>query len=305
MIRVELRNISTFLKIVELGQFSRAAEALGYAQSTVTTQLHQLEREMGGPLLTRNNSSVELTEFGRQFLPLAQEMQDVQLEMETLRTGTDAITGTLRVGVIESLLYSDFLKLVSAFSAKLPLVNLEFFTASSLELHRMLTENRLDMAVCFAQAYDYSSLDVVQTKSARVLFATTPSNPLAKKRKVTLDDLSSVPLIMTEEISVYHQALHTMMNAAGLVLRHRCKVQSSHAIKQLVLMTDGVCYLPEYALADELATGRMVALSTDFAPDAYDLIVAIRKERWHSPQLREMLQLAQESDWLTGTSANG
>lgn len=295
---MELRNITTFLKIVELGKFSRAAEALGYAQSTVTTQLHQLEQELGSPLLNRNNSMVELTEFGRDFLPLAQEMHDVEAEMHAMRTGANNVTGTLRIGVIESLFYSNFLDVIPPFTEHLPRVTLELFTDSSMQLHRMLTENRVDLIVCFAQPYDYSPIDVVQTCSSRVLFATTPENHLVGKGPVSLDDISSTPLIMTEDVSVYHQALHRTMNAAGLVVRPLYKMQSSHAIKELVQRTNGVCYLPEYALGQELRAGRMVALETLFPAGNVQVIVAIRKERWHSPQLRDMLQLLQETNWL-------
>ena len=81
---MELRNINTFLRIVDLKQFSKAASELGYAQSTVTSQIHQLEEELGSPLFDRLNNTVALTEFGRAFLPLAQKMYNTEKEMQAL-----------------------------------------------------------------------------------------------------------------------------------------------------------------------------------------------------------------------------
>ena len=59
--KMELRNVKTFIKIAEIGNFSRAASDLGYAQSTVTMQIQTLERELGVSLFERNGKSAVLS----------------------------------------------------------------------------------------------------------------------------------------------------------------------------------------------------------------------------------------------------
>ena len=61
---MELRNIITFLKVVEMKNFSKAAEKLGYSQSTITIQIQQLEKELGTQLFERIGKGVTLTEQG-------------------------------------------------------------------------------------------------------------------------------------------------------------------------------------------------------------------------------------------------
>ena len=61
---MELRNLITFLKIIETGSFSKAAEQLLYSQSTVTIQIQQLEEELGVPLFERVGRRMVLTEAG-------------------------------------------------------------------------------------------------------------------------------------------------------------------------------------------------------------------------------------------------
>ena len=68
---MELRNIKSFLKIAECGSFSQAANYLGYAQSTVTFQIQQLEEELGYSLFERIGKKISLTSYGENFLPLA------------------------------------------------------------------------------------------------------------------------------------------------------------------------------------------------------------------------------------------
>ena len=62
---VEIRNLKTFLKVAERKSFTKAAEALNYTQSTVSTQIKQLETELGVPLFERINQKTGLTERGK------------------------------------------------------------------------------------------------------------------------------------------------------------------------------------------------------------------------------------------------
>lgn len=68
---MELRHLNTFKVVVEVRGFTRAAEFLGYAQSSVTAQIQALEEEIGNPLFDRLGKKVVLTEAGRRLLPYA------------------------------------------------------------------------------------------------------------------------------------------------------------------------------------------------------------------------------------------
>ena len=62
---MELRNLNTFIQVAELESFSKAAEKLGYSQSTVSFQIKQLEDELNCLLFERINHTITLTEIGR------------------------------------------------------------------------------------------------------------------------------------------------------------------------------------------------------------------------------------------------
>lgn len=71
---MELRNINTFLHIAELHSFSRTARQLGYSQSAVSSQIAQLEAELGAPLFDRVGKTVRLTGAGETFLGYARTL---------------------------------------------------------------------------------------------------------------------------------------------------------------------------------------------------------------------------------------
>ena len=100
---MELRNITTFLRVAELQNFTHAAQELGYSQSAVTVQIRQLEIELGVPLFERIGRSVNLTAPGQAFLQQAGEIiKAAERARDAVRTAPEP-EGTLRLGTMESL----------------------------------------------------------------------------------------------------------------------------------------------------------------------------------------------------------
>ena len=91
---MELRNVYTFIRAAELKNFSKTADLLGYAQSTVTMQIHQLEEELGKPLFDRLGRTVSLTTFGEACLPLARKLYATAQEMQSLNLEPAELTGS-------------------------------------------------------------------------------------------------------------------------------------------------------------------------------------------------------------------
>ena len=81
---MELRNLITFLKIVETGSFSKAAEQLRYSQSTVTVQIQQLEEELNVQLFDRIGKKVYVTEKGRELEGHAQKMIELSQKISAI-----------------------------------------------------------------------------------------------------------------------------------------------------------------------------------------------------------------------------
>lgn len=93
---MELRHLITLKTIVEKGGFKKAAYQLGYAQSSVTTHIKELETELGKPIFDRLGKQVVLTQYGHQFLPYA--LKIIELYTQALTTNVKA-TGNLTLGI--------------------------------------------------------------------------------------------------------------------------------------------------------------------------------------------------------------
>lgn len=101
---MEIRNLITFTKVAETQSLSKAAKALGYAQSTVTMQMQQLEQELGAQLYERVGKQIRITQTGQEFLSYAGAI--VRMSEEALMVGRQkeaAVSGSLRLGILSPL----------------------------------------------------------------------------------------------------------------------------------------------------------------------------------------------------------
>ena len=135
----------TFLRVAELGSFSRAAEQLGYSQAAVTVQMKQLERELGTQLFERIGRRIRLTEDGARFIPYAQELLKAARNARTFVQGARTPSGRLRIGTAESLSISVLPPGLLQFHRLCPLVETSLHTGLISELFDMVRQNHVDL----------------------------------------------------------------------------------------------------------------------------------------------------------------
>lgn len=294
---MELRNIFTFLRAVELGNFSKTAEALGYAQSTVTMQIQQLEEELGHPLFDRFNRSISLTAFGESFLPLAQRMYNTAQEMTTLTADPRELGGTLRIGIVESLFFSEFLKLIPQYQAMFPNVLLDFRTASSVEIVDLLMKNRLDLGCYLETTETAPGLNRHFSNSAPVRFVANRHHPLAGQSSVSLARIVQENFVLTEEVGVYYQSLFKLLAHNHLSIREGIRLKSTRGIVEVLKYSSGISFLPEYAVRQEIRQGTLQVIPVAIPPVRITVTVTTHREKWISPQMQGMIRLLQTEPW--------
>ena len=99
---MELKNLRTFQAVVDQGSYQKAADALGYTQSTVTVHIQQLEEELGVPLFQRVGRRMTLTQAGEQALAQTRELLLAAERLSQLGLERQAPSGTLRVDMAET-----------------------------------------------------------------------------------------------------------------------------------------------------------------------------------------------------------
>src|SRR5690625_2396626 len=133
---MELRHLITLKTIVERGGFKKAAEHLGYAQSSVTTHIQELEAEVGKPLFDRLGRKVILTHYGERLLSYA--IKIIDLHAQALNPDEEP-TGDLIIGISESLTIGRIPPILLEYKRSYPKVNLSL---KSIENYDVRSEER-------------------------------------------------------------------------------------------------------------------------------------------------------------------
>jgi DNA-binding transcriptional LysR family regulator len=274
--------MQTFLRVAELENFTKAANEMNYAQSTVTMRIQQLERELGVPLFDRIGKKTCLTPKGREFLNYANEILHIMERVHTLGKGDKEVNGKLRVGVLESLLFSCMLDVIPIYKNEYKNINIEVKLGQAADLLALLKQNRLDMAYISGNLNTDSELQCCYKRQERLIFVANSNNVLARQHDVALNELLTHPLIATELSGICYGRLCELAASYNLVLRHSIVVDSTMAIAKLLRKDMGVSFLPEYSVRHQLQAGELVQVDVDIPPQTYYCQILYHKSKWVS-----------------------
>lgn len=241
------RQLEIFEAIARLGSFTRASEELYLTQPTVSMQMKKLTDIVGAPLVEQVGKKVLLTEDGRELAQASREIFAI-LDRYTMsvaqRRGLEK--GKLRLMAITTASYfaprllGDFARLHPGIDVSLRVTNKEQVLAS-------MADNLDDL---YLLGTPPEEIDVVATPimDNPIVVLAAPEHTLAKKKRLTLEQLAQEPWIMREAGSGTRKAIERLFLDHGLEIRPRLELGSNEAIKQAILAGLGISALSCHAL---------------------------------------------------------
>ena len=291
---MDLRNIKTFLRVASLGSISRAAEELDYAQSTVTAQIQQLERELGFPLFDRIGKRLSITAPGQAFLRYANEICALTQKAGELGNDPKEMAGTLRVGVLESLLFSVLPGILPTFKREFPNVEVQLNMGQAEYLLTQLKQNRLDMVYLSADRNTDPELCCAYQRREELVFLTAPDHPAANRR-IGAAELFEYEFLVTERSGICYRRLRELAASRRLTLRHGMVVDSTVVIASLLKQGMGLAFLPEYSVWQQLERGELARVAVQLPRQTYYSQLLYHKSKWLAPFMEQFIALLREA----------
>lgn len=235
----------TLQKIVELGSFTKAAEALGYTQSSISQMIASLENELGIKLLTRSRTGVKLTIEGTELYPFIDRcilqyraMQEKANEIKGLETGI------IRVGTISSITCHWMPQLINGFQKLYPQVQFLFHQGDYSSIQEWIKTGAVDFGFITPPAV--TNLETLPIKDGEMLAVLSSSHPLAARSSVGLEEIAEEPFILLEE-GHYSEPINAF-HAAGLQPNIKYTIHDDYAIMTMVEAGLGISILAELML---------------------------------------------------------
>lgn len=293
---MDIRNLKTFIKAAELGTITGAARELNFAQSSASAQIQQLEKELGFPLFDRIGKRVSLTALGVRFLSRAYEITKSLEEAANLGKDISELGGTLRVGVLESLLFGKVLKILPDFKEKFKNLDLQLKMGQASELLSQLRHNRLDMVYISAGQNTDPELSCRYKRQENLIFVCGAGHTLAEKKQVSLSELFGFGFALTERTGICCGRLRELAEQSGAVLRGSIEVDSTIAIAELLKNDNTLAFLPEYSVQTQIDRGILKRVDVELEPQIYYSQILCHKNRWVSPFMQGFIDSISEED---------
>lgn len=292
---MDIKNIETFLHVAELENFTRAAEDLSYAQSTVTSQVQQLEKELGFPLFDRIGKRVYLTQPGEKFYSYARDILHIWVRAGMLGCKDEDMTGTLHIGVIESLLMGPMPDILAEFRARYKNVKIHIKMGQAVEILSMLRQNRLDLVYISGRLNAESDLSRKYVRREPLVFFSAPFHKLAVNVRLPLSAFLNSDLITTENSGFFYSCLNDLASNHHLTMRQSITVDSTTTVAQLVMKGLGVGFMPEYSIARYLEGGQLTKLNIDVEPQYCYSQILYHRNKWIAPFVDGFVNILREN----------
>ncbi len=289
---MELRQISTFIRVAQFESFSKAAASLGYSQSAVTVQIRLLEEELNVRLFDRMYKRVSLTGQGRKFLECAyniiQEVNHAALSLSV----EGELSGQLHVGTLESLCYARLPGIVRQFRTLYPKVNLQITVGIPEELIGKMDRGEVDLIYILDDPlYSNSWNKLMEEKEEIVMVASPALGRVLGPGKHTLEQLMDCPFYLTERDANYRRFLDRRLAARGRSVTPALESSYASFLLQVLETTEGLSYLPRFLVEERVRQGRLsVVEMEDLRSVMYGQIFS-HKEKWITQEMKEFVRL--------------
>lgn len=199
---MELRRLEHFIAVAEEGSFTRAARRIHVVQSGLSASIKSLETELGASLFDRTTHRVELTDAGTALLPEARAtVAAAQRARDAVDAVSGGLTGSLDIGIMQSLSIIDLALLLTRFRQDRPGVELRPRPTSggSTELIRQVASGSLDLAFVSVPDDRYAGVTLTSLASEPILLAVPPGHRLEGRKIVALTDLAGETFVEAPE----------------------------------------------------------------------------------------------------------
>lgn len=283
-----LKAIANFVRIVDSGSLSAAAETTGQSVAALVRSLAALERYLGVRLLNRSTRRMALTDEGEEYLAWSRRMLADFDDMEQRLEARDGITrGLLRITAPVEFGQRYVAPLVNAFLNAHEAMRIELSLSDQVI---PLLDERLDLALRIGHLPD-SSMVARKIGVTRLITCASP------------DYLRSAPPIDSPAALREHACITLASQGRQWYYRHKAKEQAEEILPKLVcnqiraaslacVQAVGITRLMHYQVADELAAGRLVRILRDFEPLDFPIQLVYPHALQLSPRVRTFVEWA-------------
>ena len=286
---MELRNLITFIHVAELGSFTKAAEQLGYSQSTISFQIKQLEDELGCLLFERINHTITLTEQGHELVSYAHRVRALTEDFkETL--AKEELSGHLHIVTPDSICEEMISAHYADFHRKYPSIFIRFSTGDSGNMLDMLDHNEADVIITVDQRLYNKDYIVAKEQWIPMHFVASSKSRFAHHKGLSIKDIIEEPFVLTEYGQGYRRVFDIELAKRSLEITPVLEIGRTDIITSVLIENDMISFLPDFVTDELIASGKLCHLDiVDMNIDIWKQLI-YHKNKWLSKSMKTFIE---------------
>lgn len=288
---MEIRNLISFVHVAELNSFTKAAQALGYSQSTVSFQIKQLETELGCLLFERINHTITLTDKGKELLSYAQSVSNLTQEFMQNMNAPKELKGFIHFvapdSACEDMLLTNYLD----FHSHYPGIDLKFTNADTGAMFDMLDRNEADVIITLDNHIYQNDYVMAKEEYIEMHFVANANSSFAGRKGLSIKDIADQPFILTEKGMGYRRILDKELAKKSIEIEPVLEIGRTDIITKLLEENeDCISFLPYFTADKKVKSGSLVYLDVcDVEIDIWKQLI-YHKNKWVSDCMRTFIE---------------
>lgn len=254
---IENKHLRSFLRVLDLGGFSRASRSLNIAQPALSQHVKKLEEQLGVSLLVRGAQGVTATPAGREFATKARQILELADSAERqFRGGADTLFGEVLLGLPGSICPVLATPVIIEAQQRFPNIRLTITELMSGDLADLLREGRMDIAVLFnvAETDDFTSRELA-VESLHVVGP--PGDPVLSGETINADQISTLPMVATKTPHGLRLQIERWSTEMGIPLQVDIEANSPAVLTDMAAKGFRYSILSASAIQRDIETGYL------------------------------------------------
>ncbi|MBE7046853.1 MAG: LysR family transcriptional regulator [Ruminococcaceae bacterium] len=295
--KMELRNLITFIHVAELGSFTKAAEQLGYSQSTISFQIKQLEEELDCLLFERINHTITLTQKGHELVSYAHRIRELTDEFKENMEEEKECSGHIHIVTPDSVCDNIITNSYIDFHNKYPEISIKFTTADTSVMFDMLDHNEADLIITLDSHSYHKDYIIAKEQPLSMHFVANADSKFAKAKKLSILDIINEPFILTEYGQGYRRVFDRELAKKSLDITPILEIGRTDMITTLVSNSDMLSFLPDFVTKDLIEAGKLCYLNVqDMNIEIWKQLI-YHKNKWMSKALKTFIDYVIEKEF--------
>jgi DNA-binding transcriptional LysR family regulator len=275
---MDLDQLHTFLEIVRLKSFSKAAQSCFRTQPAVSAQVRQLEQDLSAPLFERLGTKIALTPAGRIFADYAEQILELRRRAQNAISELERTPrGELVIAANEATCIYVLPRVFLAYKKLFPNVEILVDRSYGARVVEAVVDNQADFGITQLPVKE-KRLEVAKIHSDEIKLIVPPGHPLAAKKEILPSDLIGEPLLLPKA-GTTRSRLTTWLEPVADELNVSMELDSTEMIKRFVMTGLGASFLAATHCREEVAAGRLAAISLGPEPIVRQVALIYRRDK--------------------------